>query len=102
MSTQTNARRPIEHELTLATPHIVQAGEIEAAEAALADWREKESAQELETPAWMFAINMCSAIEGWLYVAKEYGLTRRSYERAILVESELLSARFPAAQAVQA
>lgn len=78
-----NRNRPKHHEVELHTPHCVEAGEIEAAERELSNWQDREQAAELDSPEWMLAIRILAAIEGWLLIAREYGITRRSLVRCI-------------------
>lgn len=86
------ATRPIDHEVTLATPHIVVPGEIESAERSLAEWNRIADGHELDSPEWYRSIRVVATIEGWIDVAREFGETRRSFARALTVCIERVQA----------
>ncbi len=78
-----NAKRPRSHEAELWTPHYVEPGEIERAEAALARLSVVESCFDTDSPDWKFAIWAAWGLEGWISVAQEHGTTRRSFVRSM-------------------
>lgn len=80
--------RPLEHEYSLATPHTVEPSEIAEAEVALADWNAREAAEPVDSDAWLFSVRMASNIDGWIWAARETGLTRRSFARMLIVAAE--------------
>ena len=83
-----NAQRPRHHEVELHTPHYVEAGEIARAQAALGEWSGKEAALPVDSSEWRSAVKVLADIEGWIFVAKAHGCTRRSFSRTVEVSVE--------------
>lgn len=75
--------RPVEHEESLHTPHMVTFFEIEEAKQALSEWQDREVVLPVGCSDWLAVVAVIATIEGWIAVATEHGTTRRSLRRAI-------------------
>ena len=73
--------------------HKPEESEFLVAEQAIEALKAEEALLEIDTPAWRSKCYQLAAIEGWLFVAREYGCVNRDIYQALAYEGALFCGR---------
>jgi hypothetical protein len=82
--------RSSDHEENLYTAHTPDALELSRASSVLVKLNLEEKKLTIDTREWRNHLRLIAAVEGWIFVAANYGKTRRSFARCIERENLLL------------